>query len=154
MDKDEFEKLKPESKEKVIFFYLDQVLSSTRMRLKILPSVAALAATLLIIATFNKELLPLTTTVKILLSLLLLLIPISLYLYNRDIKNEQGKWVDRITKWLGEDVLPHNERGALNFFVRYFPEIGIFIITAVILTLLAVIWHPSLLEIIKLWCPT
>lgn len=50
-------------------------------RYKTLPTISTLAATLLIVATFNKDLLPITPFIKVLLAILLLLIPISLIVF-------------------------------------------------------------------------
>ena len=50
-------------------------------RYKLLPQISALAATLLVVATFNKEAIPLTNLVRFLLIIFLLLIPVSLMGY-------------------------------------------------------------------------
>ncbi len=50
-------------------------------RYKLLPQVSALAATLLVVATFNESILPLTNCVRFLIAAFLLLIPISIIGY-------------------------------------------------------------------------
>ena len=52
---------------------------SVRQKFNTLSVVSALAATLLVVATFNSELIELNNVVRILLSVLLLLIPVSLW---------------------------------------------------------------------------
>ena len=65
--------------------YLDELWAiykeASLARFRILPAISSLATALLVVATFNPELLPLTTSVKIILSMLLLLMPVSLFIY-------------------------------------------------------------------------
>ena len=58
-------------------------------RYKLLPHISALSATLLVVATFNEKLLPLTGCVRILLIILLALIPISLIGYVLELKHAE-----------------------------------------------------------------
>jgi len=62
-------------------------------RYKLLPQVSALSATLLVVATFGENLLPLTICVRVLLIVLLVFIPISLigYLYEFEQAEEHAK---------------------------------------------------------------
>jgi len=74
-------------KEELYGLFKEAVLS----KLRVLPTIAALAATLLVVATFNDNLFPLTKFVRFLLSILLLVIPVSLYFYldeNNEVANK------------------------------------------------------------------
>ena len=142
MDKKElFEKLSPDQKFNILKSYLDMLLSSVGKRMQILPSISALAATLLVVATFNEKLLPINSLVKFLLSLLLLLIPVSLFLYNKDLKKAQHNSIERIKDYLGEkDLDKIIERNYFDKIVGLFPDIVIWVILFVIIALLVVIW--------------
>lgn len=59
----------------------DQITNLTSAELGSLPVISAVAATLLIVATFNPKLVPLNFTVRILLSILMLIVPIALFFY-------------------------------------------------------------------------
>jgi len=50
-----------------------------------LPVVSSLAATILVVATFNKELIPMSSGIKICLIILLLMIPVSLLFYMTEV---------------------------------------------------------------------
>lgn len=50
-------------------------------RFRILPEISSISAALLVVATFNKDLLPLTVDVKLAISVLLIFIPLSLFMY-------------------------------------------------------------------------
>lgn len=54
---------------------------ATLSRFRLLPEISSLATALLVVGTFNPELLPLTFGVKLAISVLLLLVPISLFMY-------------------------------------------------------------------------
>ncbi len=77
------EEVDRQKKLKSVELYGDLVKHAVRERYKLLPTISALAATLLIVATFNERLLPLERPIIALLVILLLLIPASLigYLY-------------------------------------------------------------------------
>ncbi len=106
--------------------------------MQILPTASTLAATLLVVATFNPQLVPLTCLVKVLLSILLLLVPSSLWLYNYDLKRAQDKTKKYLEKLLGENE--YENEGTLNEVVKWFPDIAIYLITAVIITIVFIIW--------------
>jgi hypothetical protein len=105
MDNQEvFNKL-PEDKQFILLRgQLDILFYSITQRMQILPSISALAAMLLIVATFNTALLPITNCVVFLLSLLLLLVPISLLIYNYDLKKTQHNTKRIIEDYLGQDI--------------------------------------------------
>lgn len=141
MDKEElFKKLSPDQKFNLLKSHLDILLSSISKRMQVLPSISALAATLLIVATFNEKLLPINLVVKFLLSLLLILIPVSLFFYNEDLKRAQRNSIKLINDYFGEDLDKEIKKDYLDKVAGLFPDIAIWIITLVIIGLLIMIW--------------
>lgn len=142
MDKQElFKSLSPDQKFNLLKSHLDMLLSFTHKRMQILPSVSALSATLLVIATFNEKLLPINPLVKFLLSLLLILIPVSLFFYNEDLKMAQRNSIKSMNDYLGEDINKTIERSFFEKLSGLFPDIAIWAILFVITALLCVIWN-------------
>lgn len=90
------------SEEKEQFMVQKEILfTAIRERFQILPTISALAATLLVVATFNPKLILVTTFVKIILAILLSIIPISLLGYLWELKNAEDKavkWFERFGK--------------------------------------------------------
>lgn len=141
MDKQElFKKLSPDQRFNLLKSYLDIFLSSVSKRMQVLPSISALAATLLIVATFNEKLLPINLLVKFLLSLLLILIPASLFFYNEDLKRAQRNSIKSINDYFGEDLTKEMKKDCFDKVTGLFPDIAIWIITLVIIGLLIMIW--------------
>jgi len=131
MDPEIFRKLS-EKDPSLVKFYLDLLHRSINARMAILPSISALCATLLVVATFNKDLLPLNNVVKTLVSILLLIIPPSLFFYNSQLKDEQNSYIKTL------DVPPNSK--LTEKFIGYFPDLVIFLITSVILIIVYLIW--------------
>ncbi len=102
MDKKYFDRLPKEHQWIVVKEHLDMLQSTVRSRMALLPLMAGLAATLLVIATFNSNLIPLDNLVRFLVSALLLLIPTPLYLYNDDLKKTAMRNKDTLGKLTGE----------------------------------------------------
>ncbi len=138
MEKDLFKKLPINHQISYIKSHLDILTNAISARMQILPTASTLAATLLVVATFNPQLVPLTCLVKVLLSILLLLVPSSLWLYNYDLKRAQDKTKKYLEKLLGENE--YENEGTLNEVVKWFPDIAIYLITAVIITIVFIIW--------------
>ena len=100
-------------------------------RLKFMPGISSLAATLLVVATFNDALLPLNAFVRALLTLLLLLIPIPLFLYLYE-SNEAGI---RATRELEKELNKELSRPKKNLILWagiYFPWFALLVISFVI----------------------
>lgn len=132
MDPKTFEKICEEYPELRVT-YLDWLRQSIHARMGMLPSISALCATLLTVATFNEKLLPLNTLVKILITVLLVLIPISLKIYNDDLKKEQESYI----KTLGESV----QRSLVDKLIACFLDLAICIIGITILLVAYLIWN-------------
>lgn len=108
-------------------------------RLRFLPGVSSLAATLLVIATFNNQLLRLTDFVKVLISLLLLLIPFSIFFYLYEINETLNEAQKNLEKELGKKLISKDKKILLLVGV-YFPWIALIVMSFVILSILILIW--------------
>ena len=147
MEKEEFDKLSVDHKLEYIKIFVGNFTDSVRRRMEILPSVSALAAMLLIIATFGDKIIPFNSTIKFLLSLLLLVIPFSLYFYNFDLKDAQKKNLEYTDKLLGIDSKKEIDKGpAMHKFIAFFPDIVIYILFVIILLIIGFIWFPAQLQ--------
>ncbi len=98
--KEEFNSASPVDKLRVINTVNDQLFQITNAKLASFPLISSVAAALLILASFNDIFLSIHVLfiVKILISVLLLIIPISLILYARFINNAEKKGVRLMTK--------------------------------------------------------
>lgn len=92
--------------------------TAIRERFKVLPTISALAATLLVVATFNPDLILVTAFVKIILATLLLIIPVSLFGYLWELKIAE----DKAVKWF-EKYGKINERNRFESILAYLPWI-------------------------------
>ena len=140
-------------KEKIDFEFLkiqmDSLHTSVRSKLAIVPQIAALSATVLVIATFSDELLQITGLFKASLSVLLALIPISLlfYLIEVHISIDKGvKIIEEITKASpGELMKKVTEKQPkkivlFNFLANYYPFFATILLSLVIVYTISQIW--------------
>lgn len=127
------EEIKLKRRERLV----DLLLLATAERHKTLPIISSLCAMLLVVATFNTNLLSVTFLFKVLLSILLFLIPISLFLYLADfnkLANKVEKLLkDEIGDWRGDSTCWEK-------ITAYFPWIGTFILSLVIICLVVLFW--------------
>ena len=107
--------------------------TAIRERFKVLPTISALAATLLVIATFNPELILITDFVKIILAILLSVIPISLFGYLWELKIAE----DKAVKWF-EQYGKLNKRVYFESILAYLPW-TVFCILSLIIVLIIVL---------------
>ncbi len=118
--------------------YAEMVKNAVWERYKLLPSISSLAATLLVVATFNENLLQLTDFVKILLAILLLLIPTSLigFLYELNASEDHAykKMEEIASDEYKIDARPFREI-IKPTFRGYMPKIITYILSAVIFAL-------------------
>lgn len=134
-----FNHLSPEQKQHLVEKNLEFFQSAVVLRMQILPVVATLAAALLIIASFNNQFIPLNNAVKIFLSIFLIIIPISLWIYNHECEEAQIKIQNQI-----EGLIGKVERDQPSFISRIsnaFPNLVISIIGIIIFFLLLIIWQ-------------
>ena len=109
--------------------------TSIRARFKVLPTISALAATLLVVATFNPELISVTTFVKVILAILLSIIPISLFGYLWELKIAE----DKAVKWF-EKYGKLNERSYFESILAYLPWIVFCILSFTIISITILIF--------------
>lgn len=117
---------------------------AVRERFKTLSTVSALAAMLLIIATFNERLIPLTDFVRILLSVLLFIIPLSLCALLYELYKAESHSIDKIKEAIkkvgGPDISDKIEkeirksiiRGLLPWFINGILSLAVLIIIVLI----------------------
>ena len=109
-------------------------INSVTERYKILPLTSSLAATLLIVATFNKELIPLTIYVKFLIAILLLLIPISIWVFLITLRKDEN-----IARTKLEEITKEKKESS-RFLLDIFPYIATTILTIIILSIITIIF--------------
>jgi len=136
---EQFNQLPTEERYQIVKTFLDIIGSAVADRMRILSSVSALAATMLVVATFNQDLVPLNTLARVLLSLLLSIIPISLLIYNKDLKDGQKRASAHLKEYTGIFV-PDSEKTSWDKFASISPDILIWVITTAIIVLIAIIW--------------
>ena len=139
MNKENFDKLSVDHKWTVVKTYLDLIQSTTSHRMGLLPLMSGLAATLLIVATFNEKLIPLDNAVRGIISILLLLIPFSLYFYNEDLKTAQKKAKEQLDILNPKSSDP-DVGGIKGCIARWFPDISIYIFGILVIFLVVKIW--------------
>jgi len=139
MNKEQFDSLPIEHKRHVVKTYVDLVYDAVSHRMQMLPAISALAATLLVVATFNDKLISLNNLVRFLISILLLIIPISLFAYNYDLKKSQIKNQQYLERLFNEDLTPQNIT-IPDKVTTLLPDILVWILAVVIFFLVFIIW--------------
>ncbi len=107
----------------------------------ILTVISSVSAAILIIATFNPNLLPITTGFKIVITILLALIPTSLLFHLLEIFSAINNTNEAIKKMIGPQK--ENRRWHEIFYnglIGYFPFIGTLLLGGVILYIVSIIW--------------
>lgn len=143
MKKTDFEALDIEKRYNIVKTHLDYMYSVTSSRIGMLPQTAALAATLLAVATFNDKLLSLTDLVRYLITVLLAIIPMALILYNHDLINAETGHRTTLEQLLGNDISAGLKKTATGWFIGAFPAIGNGIVLGVVVLLIYAIWNTS-----------
>ena len=96
---------------KINLAYLNSLLVQ---RSSILPVIASLSATMLVVATFNEDLVPLTEDIRVALVILLILVPISVIISILELHFAIDKTVNHILKSGGKD--PYESKSWLGKF--------------------------------------
>lgn len=107
--------------------------TAIRERFQVLPTISALAATLLVVATFNPELILVTTFVKVILAILLLIIPFSLFGYLWELKKAE----DKAIKWF-ERFGELDKRSHFETILAYLPWI-MFCVLSLMIVLITIL---------------
>lgn len=139
MEKEQFQKLPIEYKLPIINMHQNLLKDAIYNRMALLPMTAGLSATLLVVATFNDKLIPLDNFVRFIISVLLLIIPFSLYFYNFDLKKAQRKNKEYLDHLL--DTSNKKIESTLNDKIAgYAPDFIIYIMGIVSIAIIFKIW--------------
>ena len=140
-EKERFDSAPTEVKVRLANAVNDQLFQTTSAKLATLPAISAIAAALLVVASFNPKLLPLTTIVKLLISILMLIVPASLFFYVR--------LVHKVERF-GERLLTHvykvplrRDANKIDMFTYELPRIVSLLIFDIVLIAVYVIWFGS-----------
>lgn len=127
MKKENFDKLSTDHKWIIVHEYTDLLRSAVSNRMALLPNVAILSVGLLVVATFNQNILAnLSYPIVVVLSLLLIIIPLSLYLYNEDQKTLANKSKAELERLNGP--IPEGQDGVRGWLTARMPDICIYIL--------------------------
>ena len=144
MDSKKAEKLKkvydvqkPEDKLRVVNSINDQLIALIHAQSGTLPTIGGISTAMLIVATFNPQLLPLTILVRILISILMLVIPLSLLLYLIRINGARERG-EELYELYTDNKIPRRYSDSI---LDNSPYIFTTIICLVIITILLCIWR-------------
>ncbi len=133
-----FQALPEEHKLRIANAANDQLFQITGAKLGTLPIIAGIAAALLVVATFNQELLPLSPLVRVLISILLLLVPVSLLAYVLFISRTERFGERLLMKIYGVPL-----RTGESWFIKLthqLPWIVSLVISGIVLVAISIIW--------------
>jgi len=124
---------------------------SNRVIWSLLPSISALSATLLVVATFNRDLIEITSSVRLILTILLVLIPLGIWGNFIDSKNalDSGwKRLVQITKeGTDKDISDRIKEARKPSILGLLPFFINFIFTIAIILIILLIWRVDLIGI-------
>ena len=122
---------------------------SIRTIWSLLPSISALSAMLLVVATFNRDLIEITLSVRIILTTLLALIPLGLWGNYIDLKKAVESGLGRITKimkeGIGKDISDQIKKMKKPSILGILPFLVNFIFTLAIILIIFLIWKIDLI---------
>lgn len=138
------EEKKLQQKLKSVEIYADLAKNAIWERYKLLPLISSLAATLLVVATFNESLFPLTSFVKTLIVILLLIIPVSIIGFLHELHESEKNAFKKL-----KEISDGTEKRSLNdlqkaikpYFRNYIPWIMAAILTAVIFCIIFLTYY-------------
>ncbi len=133
---------KPEDRLRIANAVNDQLFQITASKLATLPIISAIAAALLVVASFNENLLPLNIIVRLLISLLMLIVPVSLLFYVAYISRIEKLGIRLMTKVYKAPLVVDGSK-KLDKITHNLPWIVSWTLFIVVLTILCVMWFPS-----------
>ncbi|MFA6514144.1 MAG: hypothetical protein WCT50_02530 [Patescibacteria group bacterium] len=107
----------------------------------LVPAIASLSAMVLVVASFNPDLLKITTNIKVILSVLLFLIPASLLFSIFDYDSAINESKKAMEEMVGKIDLPKK-----NFLWRYFTYIISFVLLGVIIDIIICLWRGEIIK--------
>ena len=146
MSDDKKQNLTLEQKEKLekLRHHLPALRSFLQERSRVLPIIASLSITLLIVFSFDRGLIPITNEeLKILITILLCAVPISLAAHLYDNQAAINKTLIYINQVIGKDSLSGRSiwERIVSYFMTYLPVFVVFLISLVIGYVIYVIWR-------------
>jgi hypothetical protein len=140
--KERFAELSPDDKLKLIKPQLDFFTSAVSRKTDILPTIATLAATLIIVATLNPTLVPISPiSTKIILSIFLILIPVTLRYYIKVMEKTARRANDTITSYQGKDPFQNIRISFWDQLSSDFPIIIVYLFYGIIFFILFNMWR-------------
>lgn len=106
-------------------------------RYNALTVVSGLASTLLVVATFNDHLIPLTNLVRVILSVLLLLIPVSIGGLIIATRKDMKQLTARLDSIVHIDT---SKSDCTSRFLGYLPELVVGVISVCVILIISLIW--------------
>jgi len=133
-----FNSLPRNEQKDIIKSLLDHHLQMVVAKMSALASLSALSATMIVVATLNKELINLdNASAKIILSILISLIPLSLLFFFIDVERGAVGNRKQIESYIGK---VDTDKNWLNYITSYFPFIVTIIYFLIVIYLLYIIW--------------
>lgn len=124
--------------------HLEALRSFLIAKSNVVPIIASLSATILVVATFNGQLLKITPYFKIALSALLLLIPLSLFAYLAEFNLAIEKTKKMVEELVGcKDLLSNQtlKNKVFNTIIYWFPFFGNAVLLIVVIYIILAIWQ-------------
>ncbi len=131
--------------------YSDTIISLAKEIINSLISISLISASLLIIATFNPELIPLSISVKILVSILLILIPLGIwvvYVNNNKAIKLFLKMIQETINKANIDISESIKKIKKPTFLGIMPIFIYTIFTLVVVIMIFLIWKIDLIELL------
>lgn len=136
-----FKRLPSEGKHSVIKPQLDIFLSAVSAKMRMLPIVSTLSVAMLVVATLNPELIPISVfQTKIIISILLFSVPTSLYVFLRDNEKAITGTLRIIEGYTGKNPATELEPAYWEKIIARIPILMVLIYAGIIIFLLLSIW--------------
>jgi len=136
-----FRRQLPEHRWSIIKPFLDLHNSAISNRMAILPLLATLSVAMLVVATLNPGFITLNIiAARIILSVFLILIPVSLFFYILDLEKAEEKIRGIIKEYIGKNLLDNLEITFRDKFIVNLPKTVTIIYFIIVIYLLYVIW--------------
>jgi hypothetical protein len=140
--REQFNELSPDDKMQMVSPQLELYTSATSKKSEVLPVISTIAATLIVVATLNRNLVPLTANeTKSILSIFLLLIPATLHYYIKTMEKTAKNDIEIIKSYQTEGIF--DELGRPTFLQQLssdFPIIIVYIFYGIVLLILFRVW--------------
>lgn len=143
MKQEDFKKMSRDEQWSVLSKHLEDLKNAVRSRIGVLPHLATLAAALIVVATLNDDLVPLSAhDTKIILTIFMALIPITLHMYIHDLSSGEEKGVKVIEEMLGYKISKDISKKQTLFgkAIAYAPYTSVVIFYVIIAYIILTVW--------------